>query len=100
MNVHKEGYRWAEVGAVSSATCKICGAECEIHRGVVGPTNFASAIGGLKREHDHIRCPNGGARWHNQAVDLLTEIAGTRSPTIAATLRSDLQALVKRQMAP
>lgn len=95
MNVQKEGYRWAEPGKVANATCKVCGAECEIDRDVVGPTNFASAIGGLKRQHDHIWCPNAGTDWHNRVVELRREIAVTPSPTIAAILTSDMEGLLR-----
>ena len=97
MKVHKEGYRWAEVGKVGNAACKTCGAECLIERDVVGPTNFASAIGGVKHPHDHIQCPNAGAAWHNQAVELRREIAATPSPTLAKTLRRDLERVLQQR---
>lgn len=97
MKVQTEGYRWAEAGKVASASCKVCGAECEINRGVVGPTNFASAIGGLKRLHDQIQCPNGGSAWHNHAADLRREITLALSPTPAETLRSDLERVLRQR---
>ena len=93
MTIHKEGYRWAEPGKVTSATCKVCGADCRIDRNLHGPTNHASAIGGLKHLHDHIWCPHAGSAWHNQAVELKREAETTPSPTLAAIIRSDLETL-------
>jgi hypothetical protein len=100
MTIHNEGYRWAEPGKVASAVCKVCGAGCRIDRNVFGPTNHASAIGGLKHLHDHIWCPNAGAEWHNQAVELRREIALTPSPTLAAILRSDLKTILVARATP
>jgi len=79
---HQEGYRWTAPGRLTSATCKVCGAACNIDRNVRGPTNHASAIGGLRRLHDHVRCPNAGTDWHNQAVQLrrLAEATPTSQP--------------------
>ena len=96
MIVHHEGYRWAEPGTRAEAECRICGARCEIRRSVFGPTNWASAIAGRKRLHDHIVCPNVGQGWHNQATELHREAATTLSPTVAAILRSDLETLVRQ----
>ena len=97
---HQEGYRWAEPGRLTSANCKICGASCHIERNVLGPTNHASAIGGVKRLHDHAWCPHAGATWHNQAVELKRLAEATPSPTLAAIFRSDLEGLLLGQTAP
>jgi hypothetical protein len=96
MTIHKEGYRWAEPGKVTNATCKVCGADCRIDRNVLGPTNHASAIGGFKRLHDQIVCPHAGSAWHNQAVELKREAETTPSPTLGAILRSDLETLLQQ----
>lgn len=98
--IHQEGYRWTEPGKLTNASCRVCGAECRIDRNVLGPTNHASAIGGIKSLHDRICCPSSGTDWHNQAVDLRRLAEATPSPTLAAILRSDLEALLQRRPVP
>jgi hypothetical protein len=95
MTIHEEGYRWAEPGKITSARCKVCGAECVIDRNVLGPTNHASAIAELKRLHDHIWCPHARAEWHNQAVALARAAEATPSATVAAIFRSDLERVLR-----
>ena len=98
MNVHEEGYRWAEPGQLEHATCKTRGTACVIDRNVHGPTSWAASIGGLARTHDHVRCPRSGSAWHNRAVALRREIAAASSHTLVAVLQSDYQQVVRQHL--
>ncbi len=94
VKIYEEGYRSAEPGAVSAATCGVCGIACTITRNVMGPRCFASAIAKRHTLHDRITCPHSGDEWHSRAVLLQRAIAAMPSARVAAIMRMDLDELV------
>lgn len=61
------------VGARDRMTCRVCGAECTVTRGCIGPTGFAEAMTGAEQPHDRFVCPHADLPWHTEALALLRE---------------------------
>lgn len=61
------GYAFPDPGKYEKAFCGVCGAEMNVQRGVVGPSGFAEASGGLKHLHDRFLCPHLETDWHKKA---------------------------------
>jgi len=78
--------------------CRVCGAKCDVERGVKGPTNVASAIGGLKFEHDFFSCPNYDKEWHYRACKLVEELEDTLSKSVRELIKQDLDELLEENM--
>ena len=74
--------------------CRVCGTPCEVARGVYGPTDFASAIGGAATLHDAFHCPQGNAEWHGEALGLVMERDKTASKRLRELISLDLHDLL------
>jgi len=81
-------------GEVDSWSCRVCGDECPVARGVLGQT----AVFGSPRLHDRFACPNVGEEWHDRAYELRTaaEAPGV-GPRVRALLEADLADLLRRR---
>ena len=76
--------------------CKVCGAECDVQRDVIGPTSWGGAMAGINRKHDVFTCPHSNKAWHMQALRLIKMADDMPSPTIADIMRQDLEAIIKK----
>jgi len=77
--------------------CRVCGAVCDVTRGVVGPTSFAGAMAGCKTKHDSFKCPNADLPWHKQALDIFVLIEKNPSPSLKKIMQGDLKTIIKRK---
>jgi hypothetical protein len=93
-----EPYRSAPPDAVLTATCDLCGCDCLIRRGVIGPQSFGGAMARQATLHDHIRCPHADSTWHRHARALLTALHSQPSPSLAALIHQDLQDLLSQSL--
>ena len=78
--------------------CRICGTKCDVKRGVKGPTNVASAIGGLKFEHDFFSCPHHEEEWHHRACRLVEELEDTLSKSVRELIKQDLDEILEENL--
>ena len=75
--------------------CRVCGAECEVERNVLGPTGFASAMGGTKTLHDRFHCPNIDIEWHETALRLVVAIEESPSKRVRELMQLDLEDILR-----
>ena len=81
---------------LETAFCRVCDAQCDVQRDLVGPTSWAGSIAGCKTKHDAFTCPHSDKPWHNQALHILKAAEVMPSPTIEKIMRKDLAAVVKK----
>jgi hypothetical protein len=69
----------------------------DVRRNVLGPTNWASALGGRAfwRRHDEWACSHSEESWHEQVLRLRLEAERTPSRAIQAILEREIQQILR-----
>lgn len=60
----------AKPGTVETLQCRVCGAEMDVTRDVVGPTSWATSVGKIHTAHDSFFCPHREEEWHKKVLSL------------------------------
>ena len=87
---------FSEPSKVGEMTCRVCGAKCDVRRGVSGPTSVAAAMGKLSAVHDCYSCPRSQEPWHDEALELVRAIDESHSPSLQALMQKDLDDLLAK----
>ena len=82
---------FTEPDAHSTMRCQVCDAECDVRRGVYGPTGFAAAVGGQSSRHDEFFCGHRGNEWREEALRLVIATGEMPSRRVAEFMRLDLR---------
>jgi hypothetical protein len=85
---------------VEGMACRVCGEPMQVRRDVLGPTGFASAMGGRAcwTRHDEFWCVSSDEDWHQQALRLRKEATATPSRAIREILEKEIaEVLARRQ---
>ena len=45
------------VGSRGQIVCRVCGTDCPVTRGRIGPTGYAETMNGVEQPHDRFRLP-------------------------------------------
>jgi hypothetical protein len=83
------------VGAYNRMVCKVCGSDCEVSCGRIGPTSSAEAILGAEQPHDRFICPHTDLPWHNTALALLREAEAEPDPLLRRFIHSSRRQLIQ-----
>ena len=75
---------FSEPSKVREMTCRVCGAKCDVRRGVRGPNSVAAAMAKLSVLHDCHSCPRSHETWHGKALKLAQTIEESHSPSLQA----------------
>jgi hypothetical protein len=86
-------------GARGRMTCRVCGTECQVSRGRLGPTGFAEAVLGAEQPHDRFVCPHADLPWHNEALALLREAEAESDRMLRAFLDARREQWVRQHLA-
>jgi len=78
--------------------CRVCGAKCEVSRGVEGAVSMVTSMAGIKVKHDRFSCPNYDKDWHYKAYKLVEELEETQSKRISELIKQDLDELLEENM--
>lgn len=89
------GIFFPDCGTCDQANCDLCGSPMNVKRNCYGPTSWAAAMGGLKRQHDTFTCPFRDEVWHVQAGELTDEMRNTRSQKLRAILQSEIDEILR-----
>lgn len=95
--MRRKGYDvfFTEPGQAADMTCAVCGTRCTVIRNAIGPTGWASAMGGSEVLHDRFECPNSDEEWHYKAIELMIEIEKCPSKRLIDLMKLDLEDLLK-----
>ncbi|MBP7693291.1 MAG: hypothetical protein KA764_15310 [Anaerolineales bacterium] len=85
---------FVEAGAAETRHCLICGAECEVERGVLGATAWAETLAGARRWHDRFTCPHTDQAWHAQAATLAAQRDAAAGRRQRELLEADLREIL------
>lgn len=77
--------------------CKVCGSNCDVKRGVSGPTGFGEAMARKGHLHDLFSCPHSDAEWHEQALEIMKDIRDCHSPSLKKIMESDVAKIIKKK---
>jgi hypothetical protein len=94
MHLHYEHF-YTTPNTVETKACRVCGATCDVKRGVYTRSNFQEAVNKMADLYDVFTCPNAGKGWHEQAFRLVQAIEATPSKRVAELMQLDLQDLLR-----
>ena len=77
--------------------CTVCGAVCDVKRGVCGSTGYISAMGQHDTVHDVFTCPHGGEPWHEHAVELTRTLEKLPKSFVAGLMQLELDELIEEK---
>jgi hypothetical protein len=77
--------------------CGVCGRQMEVERNVLGFTSSIEAMAGHRRLHDHFRCPDVDAGWHERVRRLKDAADETPSRILARLYRAEAAAIVAQK---
>lgn len=94
-----KGYDFFTSGpdVIDKIECKVCGENCDVKRGVRGPTSYASAMAKNNPLHDSFSCPYSDIDWHEQALGIVREIEDCHSPSLKNIMEKDLKMIIKKK---
>ena len=94
--IMRKGYGnfFNDVEAKEPKNCNVCNAKMQSKQ-YYGATSWAGALGGEKRQCYQYTCPHINEKWHELAVDIMTEEEHTKSPTLKGILHQDVSNIVQ-----